>query len=196
MKVDSNFTQLALTIFIQETVSEGVFWIGTGNVTGDYYSPVLIVNYTMFLYDQKYSEWDYYPSIYEFNDKSVPKTTNFDVVNYDACGAIDEIFDTSLNKTKYSCLIGYSRTYAIAEYNCKINGMKLMQISDYGMIFVLGSITDSYLGESSGAKIWINGNYGNGSCSYFDGTSANYEVGTSPCDSRYWSYCEAPVGDF
>ncbi|CAG9810476.1 unnamed protein product [Chironomus riparius] len=185
MAVDSNMTQTALTIFVQETLSEGTFWINGGN--GSDICNFIAVNGTGPTINQTKCSWYQYYSICEYKDPKVPVKVNFEP-NLDACGLVLPIMGN--DSSRYACFMSYTRSYDDSSYNCMLNGMEMFKVAPMSVVGDLNDFFVRFYGKNSGVVMWINGTAQAGSCSFLDGSKNPFEVARGDCDQLYWSICE------
>ena len=187
MTIDSSMTQTALTIFIQDTLMIGSYWISGGNGTG--MCKYLTVNGTSSSTDQDRCSDYNYNIICEYKDPNVPAKIKFRTNVY-ACRFVSPILDDVNLDNRYACIMAYARSYIDSNFICIINGMKLFNISDNSIVSPLSKLLGHYFGSNSGTIIWVNGPAKAGSCSYFNGTGSKFSVGSGNCDKFHWSICE------
>jgi len=190
MTIDSNMTQTALSIFVQETLSEGTFWIGGGNGTD--MCNFIIVNGTGSVIKQDRCSWFSYYSICEYKDPNVSKKIKFPV-NLDACGFVFPVMtEKDKDYTRYACIMAYTRSYIDSNYNCMLNGMNMFNVSPTSVMETINEFLVSFFGNNSGILMWANAPVQGGSCSFLDGTKVPFAIANGSCDQLYWSICEAP----
>ncbi|XP_070502505.1 uncharacterized protein [Chironomus tepperi] len=190
MTVDSNMTRTALTIFVQETLSEGTFWISGGN--GSEICNFVAVNGTGLVINQSRCQWNSLFSICEYNDSSVPTKVGFPT-NLEACGFVFAVAAETIKEyTGYACVMAYTRSYADSSYNCMLNGMKMFNAESKLVMETLNEYLVSLYGNSSGVILWIDGYSKAGSCAVLDGSKVPFAVAGADCDQLNWSICEAP----
>jgi hypothetical protein len=190
MTVDSNMTQTALTIFVQETLSEGIFWVDGGN--GSDTCNVIAIDGSGSVVNQTNCIRNSFYSICEYKDSKVPKNVDFPM-NLDACGFVFPIMTDATDRyTRYGCVMAYTRSYVDSNYNCILNGMQMFKISPLKVLDSLNMFLITLFGKNSGVIMWVNGAASNGSCSYLDGSKDPFAVGQAGCDQLNWSVCEAP----
>lgn len=189
MSIDSNVTKMAVTIFVQEILSEATLWMagGDGRFCG-----LLAVNGSSMVNSSVRCTWYEYPTMCQYRDPNATAKIEFPV-NMDACGWSPSVGYNQPDVPKFACLIGYTRNYEMSDYNCRINGMKLFNIGSNGTEVGLNRVTEDYIEGKSGINIWLNGNFTNGTCAYFDGNYSPFRVGSADCESLFWSYCENPI---
>ncbi|XP_070501494.1 uncharacterized protein [Chironomus tepperi] len=190
MTVDSNMTRTALTIFVQETLSEGTFWISGGN--GSEICNFADINGTGLSINQTECMWNSLYSICEYKDPSVPTKLSFEP-DLDACGFVIPVAtETDKDFTRYACVMAYTRSYVNSNYNCMLNGMKMFNAESKLVMETLNEYLVSFFGNSSGVILWIDGYSQAGSCAVLDGSKVPFAVGRGDCDQLNWSICEAP----
>jgi hypothetical protein len=190
MTIDSNMTQTALSIFVQETLSEGTFWVSSGNGTD--MCNFVAVNGTGLVINQARCSWFTYYSICEYKDPNVPKRISFSP-NLDACGLTFPVQnDAGKEYTRYACIMGYTRSYVDSSYACMLNGMQMFNVIPKSVMLTVNEFLVSFYGNNSGIFMWVNGPVDAGSCSFLDGNQVPIAVAGGSCDQQFWSICETP----